>query len=125
MALSLKQLVQIVPIDDNTRKKVLEQEDKLTESQKFAISQTCWGLLSVMISNRRQEKFDAMLKEMSEGGIEYQPADFDRAEDEIIAEFLIKIDQLQTTENIAEVKSQLEKNLPQKPLSNAPTQLPN
>jgi hypothetical protein len=111
MLLTLRQLVQISPISDAIKNRVMNEESNLTEEDKFKISQICWQTISVAIQARCEDKFDQMLKETAEGGMVYQKEDFDREEDAIIAEFLIKMDQLQTDQKMDDVKAELKKHM--------------
>lgn len=109
--LTLKQLVQITAIDQKTKDLVLNKEKSLTAGQKYKISRICWRLLATTFNTRLKTKEEEMLKEMAEGISNYNKKDFQRAEDEVIADFLIKMDNVKTKENMVAVKSQLQKTL--------------
>lgn len=119
-ALTLKQLVQIVPIDEKIKEKVFKEEQSLTKTQKYQIAQICWNLLSAIFESRMREKKEKMLKEIADGTYEYTQEDFIRAEDKVIADFLIKLDEAQTEEKVGQVKTELQKHL-RKPTPEKPT----
>jgi hypothetical protein len=112
--LTLKQLVQITPVDEKIKRQVLEQEPTLTSEQKYEIAKISWALLSTIFEERMRQKSEAMLKEMAEGVKQYEPEDFKRAEDEILAELLIKLDAVKSQKELSEIKSQLQMSIAEK-----------
>ncbi|GAF99901.1 unnamed protein product [marine sediment metagenome] len=112
--LSLKQLVQIVPVEEKIKQQVFSEEDRLTADQKYRISKLCWALLSTIFEERMRQKSQAMLKEMAEEGKEYEQEDFRRLEDEVMADLLIKLDEVKSQKELSEIKSQLKASITEK-----------
>lgn len=112
--LTLKQLAQIVPIEKEIKEHILNKEDKLTADQKYQISKICWALLSTIFEERMRQKTQEMLREMAEEGREYDNEDFRRVEDEVIADFLIKLDEVKSEKKLADIKAQLKAGIAEK-----------
>lgn len=112
--LTFSQLAQIAPLDEKTKAQVLNQEANLSKTQKYEISKLCWDLLSAVFIAKVDQKKEEMLREMAEHGAEYEPEDFQRIEDEIIADLLIKIDGVKTEQQLSGIKSQLKTNIEEK-----------
>jgi len=105
--LTLKQLVKITPVDEKIKKRVIEEEASLTDDQKYRISRICWRLLSLIFKSKLREKREEMFKEMAEGAVEYGQDDFKKLEDEVLADLLIKLDEVKTKKEMAEIKAQV------------------
>jgi len=108
--LTLKQLIQIVPLDEKVKQSVLNEEERLTADQKYKISKTCWRLLSTIFISRIKNKKEEMIKKISQGE-EFNKEDFKRIEDEVLADILIKLDEVKSEEEIKTVKKQIEKTI--------------
>lgn len=105
--LNLKQLVQIVPLEEKIKQQVLEQEDNLTAGQKYKISKICWRLLETIFITRVKQKKQEMIKEIAAGTASYEKEDFKRIEDEVLADILIKLDEVKSQEELAEIKNKI------------------
>lgn len=112
--LTLKQLVQIVPLEEKIKQRVLNEEEKLTADQKYQISKICWTLLSTIFEARVRQKTQEMLREMAEGIKNYEHQDFRRAEDEVLANILIKLDEVKSGKKLADIKTQLKESIKEK-----------
>lgn len=105
--ISLKQLVTLTPINNQTKQKALKALPNLTESQKFDLSKTCWNSISLNYQILVKKKFDQMFEEMAAGKTNYTKEDFTNAENEIFNKLLVKIDETQSTEEAEALKAQL------------------
>ena len=105
--LTLKQLVKIVPLDKKTKELVLKKGDSLSPEQKYQIAKICWRLLAAVFLNQLKSKEEKMFWEMARGISNYDKKDFQRVEDEVIADFLIKMDEVKTEEKVKAIKNQL------------------
>jgi hypothetical protein len=105
--ISLKQLVQIAPLNNKTKQKTLNALSGLNESQKFEIARHCWKSISLSYQVLVKDKFDKMLDEMARGQAVYEKQDFQNAENEIFNKLLLKIDTVQSAEEAEAIKQQL------------------
>ncbi len=112
--LTLKQLVQIVPLDEKIKERAINEEKELGSEQKYEISKICWALLSTIFEERMRQKTQEMLKDMADGVKEYEPEDFKKIEDEVLADILIQLDSVKSEKELADIKSQIKATISKK-----------
>ena len=80
------------------------------------------ALLSTIFKKRVRQKTQEMLKDMAEGVRNYEHEDFKRIEDEVLADLLIKLDEVKSQKELSEIKTQLRTSIAGKQQkSQAPT----
>jgi len=105
--ISLKQLIEITPLNNQTKQKTLAALPNLNQDQKLAITRQCWKSISLSYQVKVSAKFDEMFEEMAAGKATYEKQDFQNAENELFNRLLVKIDQVQSQEETEELKSKL------------------
>lgn len=120
-ALTIPQLLTITPIDEVVKKTALEKLPIMTPDEKFKLEQICWttirNVCEVKKRNRLEEEIDKTAKE---GRVE--KIDMAAIEDQVLNELLQKIVNIQTEDQIEEVKRMLKENLASQPQLQTPTQ---
>ncbi|PIS08898.1 hypothetical protein COT75_04395 [Candidatus Beckwithbacteria bacterium CG10_big_fil_rev_8_21_14_0_10_34_10] len=61
-----KQLLQILPLDENLRKKVVTNFDSFSEDQKLALKKLSWIMFFELYTNKIKEEFEKTLYEISQ-----------------------------------------------------------
>jgi len=104
---TLKQLINITPIEKNLKQKLTIALPKLNQIQKFELRKMCWDSIILMTQNLTKTKRDQMFSDMKSGKAIYNKQDFKNAEKEIFNKLLVKIDETQSTEESEALKAQL------------------
>lgn len=115
MALRLDQLIKMSNLSPQVKEDALKNIDTLNEDQKARLTQVCWESISLMYENKARLDFDRMLEEMANGEKEYSPSDFAAIDDKIISDILLRLDSLQTKEELEQVKETLKQYIKDKP----------
>lgn len=107
MALTLDQLVKMTNLAPKTKEDATNSIGKMTEDQKFELSQICWENIATQYENKALLERNRMLEEMSLGEKTYGPADFAQIEQKIIVDLLLRLDNTKTEDDIKEIKQSL------------------
>ena len=115
MALRLDQLIKMSNLSAQVKEDALKNIDTLNEDQKARLSQVCWESISLMYENKARLDYDRMLEEMANEEKEYSPSDFAAIDDKIISDILLRLDSLQTKEELESAKKDLQQIINNKP----------
>lgn len=106
--ITLSQLLKMAPMDEATKKEILEKIDTLNEDQKYRLSMVCWQALAQEYDLKLAQETDQILDEVREGKRKYNINDFTEAKAKQSIRFTEKVGQAQTQEDLTKVKEQLE-----------------
>lgn len=109
--LTLNQLLKMTNLSPKVKEDTLSTFDKMSEDQKFELSQICWANIAQQYLNKANLEHDRMLEEMANGEKNYGPDDFQAVDEKIIVDILMRLDLDRSKEQISEVKKNLEQYL--------------
>ena len=108
MAVTLEILIKAAPFPEDHKTKLLENFNKLTEDQKYRLSQTAWYALAKWYYEKMKIGRELIFEEVANGERKLNPNDFQELEAKLTYEFAQKLQSAETEEQIAEVKQQIE-----------------
>lgn len=109
--ITLKSLIKVAPFSDETRNGLIESLDKMTDDQKFRLSETCWTSISAIYNTRLQRINNQMMWEMAKKVKHYSRNDFQEVEAKLLYEFAHKLEASQSEEDLAKVREKLKKTI--------------
>lgn len=111
MAITIKTLIKVSPMKEDTRNNLLSKADSLTDDQKFKLSETLWSVIAEQFKIELKHKYDSLLLEVSEGKRNFNKNDFVEAESSLYHQFSGKFNEAGTEEDIKQVREQIGKYL--------------
>lgn len=112
MAITFKQLILAAPFPEDRKKALIENIDKMTEDQKYRLTNLAWKVLAQMYFAQLRAERQLIMDEVVHDKRKLNPNDFEELEAKLIFEFAQKLEAVESKESIEEVKKQLEKFLP-------------
>ena len=112
MAITLKNLINIAPFPEEQKKALIANMNKMTEDDKYELSNASWSALAVMYYGRLDAGRKLIMDEVLEGKRKMNQNDFEELEARLIHEFAQKLESAEDQGSIEEVRKQLEKYPP-------------
>ena len=113
--ITTKQLIQIAPFPEDTKKELLEKADSFSPDKKFELMETCWALISADYQNQLRFKIQKATLEMAKGEKTCSKDDFKKMEDDLFLELTNKLNAAGNQEQIEEIKRQLKSSVNNQP----------
>jgi len=107
--ISIKQLIQVAPFPEDQRKKLIENIDKLTDDQKYRLSNIAWKALAHIYFAQLKAERQLLMDEVIHEKRKMNPNDFEEIEAKLLHEFAQKLEAAESQESIGEVRKELEK----------------
>jgi len=108
-SLTLQQLLEITPLEEDVRKRAIENIPRMNETEKFQLEQICWETLMGIVKIRTQKYFEEAVEKIAKGE-STDKIDEKMLEDRALNEVLEKIENVLTETQIAKVKEMLRQN---------------
>ena len=106
--ITTKQLIQVAPFPEDTKKELLEKADSFSADKKFEVMETCWALISADYQNKLRFQMQKATLEMAKGEKTYSKEDFKKMEDDLFLELISKLNLLGNQEEIENVRRELQ-----------------
>lgn len=117
MSVTLSTLIQTTPFKEETRQQLLADIPKMTEEQKFYLSESCWEILSQSYFFQLRLAQEKLVQESASGVHKFNKQDFDDLANNLSQELCQKLKTSITSESLSEVRSELQRHL-KKPAGN-------
>lgn len=114
--ITTKQLIQIAPFPEDTKKELLEKADAFSADKRFELEETCWALISADYQNKLRFKIQQATLEMAKGEKTYSKEDFKKMEDDLFLDLANKLNAQATQEEIENIRKELQTTQTTKPL---------
>ncbi len=115
MKLGTKDLIKILPFDDQFKKDILERYDFLDEDQKFNIQNVVWDTYNLLFDMKLQENIDLALQMAAQNQEKLDKDFYDRVKEVTEQEFssgsfksVEQMDLAQTREKLQEILQKIE-----------------
>ena|SRR3989338_2178759 len=109
MAVNLKMLINVAPFPEEQKKALIENIEKMSEDQKYRLSNAAWFALAQMFYGRLNAGRQKIMNEVVLGERQANANDYQELEAKLIHEFAQKLEMVESEESISEVRKQLEK----------------
>ncbi|MBM3283593.1 hypothetical protein FJY90_05110 [Candidatus Gottesmanbacteria bacterium] len=109
MAVTFTQLLLAAPFPEDRRKTLMENIDRLTEDQKYQLTNLAWRVLAQMYFARLKAERDLIMDEVILNKRKFNQNDFEEIQAKLLHEFARKLEAAESRESIDEVKKELEK----------------
>jgi len=114
--ITAKQLIQVAPFPEDTKKELLEKADAFSADKKFEVEETCWALISADYQNKLRFQIQKATLEIAKGEKTYSQEDFKKMEDNLFLELVNRLNVANNQEQIEEIRKQLNPSI-EKPAS--------
>jgi hypothetical protein len=91
MKITVKHLLQILPLDEDLKWDLLGKFDSLSDDQKFEIRKLCWSMYFTLLKNKERYELEKTLSEIKENKRKMSSKLFNEIKEKIDKEFKIKI----------------------------------
>jgi len=82
-----KDIIKILPLEDQYRKNLLEEYDSYDEAKKYEVSSVCWKKFNEMTEQLAEKAYDFFLEEVAAGKRTMSPTLMEEAYKEVHAEY--------------------------------------
>lgn len=107
MAIDLKILVNISPIEQETKHKLLQQINSFSEDQKYRLSEVCWKALADQYHVKVTAQTEKILLDARIKGEDVNPEEIKKIEVNLTQEYAKLLNSASTEEEVHEVREQL------------------
>lgn len=105
---SLRELLKLVPVDEETRNKLLEMESEMSVDEKYRLSKICWLILRLIKREEYHDKVMSVLEGIARGTRKYSKNEFESFEKDIVDSLSQKLQLLDTEKQVSTLREQLE-----------------
>lgn len=116
--IGLKQLIQVAPFPEDSRKELLEKMESLSEDKKIELMETCWALISTQYQGKVQYELQKAMLEMAKGEKTYTKDDLSKIEDNLFLELTNRLQAAGSEDKIEEIRKQLGPIITSNPVNN-------
>lgn len=108
--LTVEQLLSVTPLEEETRKRALENLPRMNDTERFELEQICWETLMDQCKIRSRTRFEEAILKVSKGELS-EKIDRKAIEDQVLNELLAKIEGVLSETQILKVKEMLQANI--------------
>lgn len=105
--IDLKQLIQIAPFPEDSKKELMEKMESLSEDKKMELMETCWMLISTEYQGKLQHEIQKATLEMAQGDKNYTKDDLHKIEENLFLELTNRLQAVDSQEQIEKIRSKL------------------
>ena len=113
--ITVKQLIQVAPFPEESKKQLLEKADSFSPEKQFEVLETCWELISADYQNRLSSEIEKATLEMANGEKTYSQEDFAKMESDLFLELTNKLNASGDQEQMEEIRKQLDSAIKTQP----------
>lgn len=113
--ITLESLIKAAPLDDQTRKGLLERLPNLTADEKYLVESILWTRIALLYAAQLQKRTSQATLEEIKGLRKLTANDFAEMELTVTREFAQKLESASTEEEVESVRAEIEKYLPKPP----------
>lgn len=125
MDITLKNLINFLPIDNKVRQEILAKMDSFTPDQRLAMSRVCWGMFYELVKSQINYEFEKTLNEAQTGKAKLKNQLYKEIEERVYEEYVDKLRKGVEVTALEDVRSKIQETvktqLETKPVATKPS----